>query len=458
MHTTFSLIWALPFLGLLLSLAILPVIAHDFWNRSFGKVVFFWISLFLCPVAYCYGIQVMIDIFIHSVVAEYVPFIILPAALYVVGGGIYLKRTLPTSALVNTSLLCIGGLMASILGTMGAAIVFIRPILKANQYRASLTHIVIFFILIVANVGGVLTPLGDPPLFLGFLHGVHFFWTTCYLLMPMIIILSYLLLIFYYLDRHLLREECSIRAQGKHFFICQENNYLSQGDSQSHSFDGKINFFLLSFIVLIMLWSGMCQIPCTINLLGLPLVCVNVLRDACLILIILISLRYTPKSARLGNNFSWGPLIEMAQIFLGIFITIVPVILMLQNGHNGGVFTKLMQLLSTQDNHPVSARYFWATGFLSALLDNSPTYLIFFKLAGGHVQWLMNDGASILFAISAGSVFFGSLSYIGNAPNFMIKNIAESYHIKMPSFFRYILLSSLIMLPILAIISFIFCD
>lgn len=447
MDINLSMGWMLPFVGVLGSIAIFPVVASNFWHHHFGKITLFWILLFLGPFTFFYGTSAAFDLLGHTVIAEYVPFIVLPVALYVVGGGIYFKGSFQASAASNTLLLTIGGLLASIMGTMGASMVLVRPFLKANKNRYSVVHIVIFFILVVSNVGGILTPLGDPPLFLGYLNGISFFWTTCYLAMPMTVIFSYLLIVFYFLDLYLFKKDKKEAILRLYETTCTK--------SKSSLFDGKINFLLLALIIATIFLSGFYQESAVIEILNVKLALSNVLRDVALFAIILGSSFLTPKNVRISNNFTWEPVVEIVKLFLGIFITMSPVMLMLKQGTNG-VFAPLIDFLKDMHGEPVSSRYFWITGMLSSLLDNSPTYLIFFNIAGGDAQWLMGAGSRLLVAISSGAVFFGSLTYIGNAPNFIVKAIAESYHVKMPSFFSYMLLASLIMVPIFVVVSLIF--
>lgn len=467
LQASLSTIWGIPFVGILLSIAIFPLVAPSFWHRHFGKISLFWAIAFILPFTIVFGLSSAVHVFLHAIMTEYIPFIMLLAALYVVAGGICIKWQLPTSALANTAWLALGGLLASIMGTTGAAILLIRPLLRANQHRKHYVHVVIFFIFIVGNIGGALTPLGDPPLFLGFLNGIGFFWTTTHLFLPMLFICVLLLSIFYIYDQYQfsrypvgnaqlqaanhLANQTEYKAQA----ISSENLKAAQSRSNSSIFDGKINFILLAGVVITVLASGIWKTPNDLIILGNSMRLSDLIRNLVLLIILFISLWLTPASARRENEFNWDPILEVAKLFFSIFITIAPVIMMLKEGQQGA-FASLIHLLSNADGEPLNFRYFWITGVLSAFLDNAPTYLVFFNMAGGNPSWLMEAGALTLMAISAGSVFLGALTYIGNAPNFMVKAIAESQGIKMPSFFGYMVWSGLILIPILIAVSLIF--
>jgi Na+/H+ antiporter NhaD/arsenite permease-like protein len=314
----------------------------------------------------------------------------------------------------------------------------IRPVIRANQDRHFNVHVFVFFIFLVANIGGSLTPLGDPPLFLGFLKGVDFLWTLEHMLGPMLLVSGVLLALFYFIDRLAWnRETPEIRAKST--------------VTREISIEGLHNVLYLFAVALTVLasgiWKGNAAVPIG---LGLELPASGLLRDATLILISLLSWRTTKFSIRVENAFTWAPMQEVALLFAGIFITIIPLLAMLRAGHDGA-FSPLLSLVSTPDGKPVDAAYFWLSGALSSFLDNAPTYLAFFNLAGDDAQQLMGPLASTLLAISAGAVFMGANTYIGNAPNFIVRSICEERGIKMPSFIGYMLWSGAILLPLFAV-------
>jgi len=442
---TLSAWWSVPFIGILLSIAVFPLVAPAFWHHHFGKVSAAWAIVFLVPFAIRFGAGTAFGAFVHAMLEEYIPFIILLTALYVVAGGICVRGNLHGSPALNTGLLALGTVLASIMGTTGAAMLLIRPLLRANDNRKHVVHVVVFFIFLVANAGGSLSPLGDPPLFLGFLNGVSFFWTTVHLALPMLFICGVLLVLFYALDSYYFRTKDESRSR-----------FLDPTpDSPPLGIDGKINFVLLGAVIVLVLMSGIWKPGVEFDVFGTHVALQNAVRDVLLALVTLASLALTPKSARAGNAFNWAPMEEVAKLFAAIFITIVPVITILRAGQ-AGAFAGVVHLVTDTSGKPVDIAYFWATGLLSSFLDNAPTYLVFFNLAGGDAQALMTTGASTLAAISAGAVFMGANTYIGNAPNFMVKAIAESRGIRMPSFFGYLAWSSVVLLPIFVITGWLF--
>lgn len=436
--------WALPFAGLLLSIALWPLLAAGFWHRHFGKIALAWTLAFLVPYVATFGAGAALGELSHAVVAEYLPFIVLLGALYTSAGGICVHGTWRPSAASNTGLLALGAVLASVVGTTGAAMLLIRPLLRANAHRRHAVHVVVFFIFLVANIGGALTPLGDPPLFLGFLNGVDFFWTTRHLLAPTAFVTGALLVLFYAMDRFLWTREAPEAAR-----------VAVSGAARSMRIDGRINFGLLILMLAMVVGSGVWRPGIDVNVLGTPVALQNLVRDALLAGLAGLSLLLTPTSARAGNDFNWGPIKEVAKLFAGIFITIAPVIAMLRAGEHGPL-AALIRMAGDAHGAPIVWRYFWATGLLSSLLDNAPTYLVFFNMAGGHAQTLMTTSAATLAAISAGAVYMGANTYIGNAPNFMVKAIAESRGVPMPGFFGYLVWSGCILLPLYAITGWLF--
>jgi len=440
-----SVWWGVPFMGLLLSIALGPLLAPTFWHHHFGKITVVWSLAFLIPCALAFGVPTAAAGVVHAFMAEYFPFIILLLALFVVAGGICLRGNLHGTPALNTGLLAIGTLLASLMGTTGASMLLIRPLIRANDNRKHVVHIVVFFIFLVANAGGALTPLGDPPLFLGFLKGVDFSWTLKNIFGETMFMWGSLLLIFYCLDRF--------------YFHKREEEFAPSldptPDDAKLRFEGKFNFILLAVVVLLVLMSGFWKPGVTYDIYGTPVELQNLLRDGLLIVVILLSLWLTPKIAREGNDFSWGPILEVAKLFAGIFVTIAPVIAMLRAGEHGA-FGLVVSAVTGADGQPNNIMYFWATGILSSFLDNAPTYLVFFNTASGDAAELMTKLAATLAAISCGAVFMGANSYIGNAPNLMVKAIAEERGIRMPSFFGYMGWACVVLLPLFVIMTFIF--
>jgi Na+/H+ antiporter NhaD/arsenite permease-like protein len=381
---------------------------------------------------------------LHVALLEYLPFILLLFALFTIAGGIRIKGNLHGSPATNTALLLIGAVLASFIGTTGASMVMIRPVLRANDDRRYNVHVVVFFIFLVSNIGGSLTPLGDPPLFLGFLRGVDFFWTTTHLFLETLFVGGIVLGVFVVLDTILYRRE--------------HEYFRPLADPTPDSrlrISGWSNFALIGVVIGAILLSAYWRPGVTFEIGGAPIQLQNVIRDVIFIAAAGASLALTPPDDRAANGFSWGPIQEVAKLFAGIFITIVPVLAMLRAGANGA-FADLVALVSNPDGSPNNAAYFWLTGALSSFLDNAPTYLVFFELAGGDPGRLMTAGALTLAAISCGAVFMGANSYIGNAPNFMVYAIAKDNGVRMPSFFGYMLWSGAVLIPVFALATFVF--
>ncbi|WP_445502041.1 sodium:proton antiporter [Microvirga sp. G4-2] len=426
-----SPLWALPFAGILLSIALFPLLAAHTWEHHQGKIAALWGLLVLVPMAVILGPSTALQALLHTAVLEYIPFILLLLALFTVAGGILVRGNLHGSPGTNTTLLAIGAALASFIGTTGASMVMIRPVLRANDDRRHNVHVVVFFIFLVSNIGGSLTPLGDPPLFLGFLRGVDFFWTTTHLFPETLFISGILLALFFLVDSVIYKKEGHIKPDPT--------------PDNPVRVTGGINFLLIFIIITAILMSATTDLG-RVTVLGVEIELANALRDAIMVGVTIISLKATPKANRVENGFSWGPIQEVAKLFAGIFIAIIPVLAMLKAGANGA-FAPLVALVTNPDGTANNAAYFWLTGGLSSFLDNAPTYLVFFELAGGNPQTLMTTGALTLAAVSAGSVFMGANSYIGNAPNFMVYAIARQGGVKMPSFFGYLLWSGGILVP-----------
>ena len=560
-------LWSvIPFIGMLLSIAIIPLINFHFWEHHYGKFSLAWIAIFSIPFIIAYKGDGWYEI-VHIVLLDYVPFIILLTALFTCAGGICLKGSLRGSPVVNTILIAIGTALASWMGTTGAAMLLIRPILRANQWRTHRVHIVVFFIFLVANIGGSLTPLGDPPLFLGFLKGIDFFWTMA-LFPAMLPVVILLLIIFFIFDTVLFRKEGTppddgekepLRLEGVWNFVLIAgiigailwSKSLADGPFKDHSIaekmapqikvaeekmaatkvkletyykehenDTTIKFDKSNHEYYELRANNLDAVAKVtslrakkthdenrgISIFGVTVPYFNLVRDGLLLLIAFISLRYTPMyipsslwivtrtiflkivgryeeehththsehghghdehghavpdpslletNVRAANGFTWGPILEVAKLFIAIFICMIPALKILQAGIDGSLSTVVLAV-QTATNDPVNAMYFWLTGVLSSFLDNAPTYVVFFNTAGGDPTSLMGPMAQTLLAISCGAVFMGANTYIGNAPNFMVKAIAEENGVRMPSFFGYMLWSVVILVPIFVIVTFAF--
>jgi len=442
-------VWTIiPFGGILLSIALCPLLTPRFWHHHFGKVAAFWALVFAVPFIWIFKEIAAYEI-LHILLIDYIPFIILLWGLFTIAGGIAVSGSLRGTPVMNTLLLLIGTALASWVGTTGASMVMIRPVLRANKERVKKAHIICFFIFLVANIGGALTPLGDPPLFLGFLHNVPFFWVTTSVLPHMLLATVILLALFFGIDR---------------YFYGREETIPHDDAPTPIRIEGLYNFLFLVGVIGIILVSGYWR-PGHISVFGIEMHYQNLLRDGVIIILGLLSLYVTPQRLRKANDFSWGPILEVAKLFAGIFITIIPALAILKAGSHGA-----LAWLVTSVNTP--AHYFWASGGLSSFLDNAPTYLTFFNMSLGRlglseamIPAALAAGTaaanpqfiSYLIAISAGSVFMGANTYIGNAPNFMVKSIAEEAGVKMPSFFGYMFKYSIpILIPVFIIVTYVF--
>jgi Na+/H+ antiporter NhaD/arsenite permease-like protein len=434
-----ALWWVLPFAGILLSIAIMPLALPHFWHRHFGKVSAFWAVAFFVPFVALHGVEIALTEFLHTLLLEYLPFIILLFSLFTVAGGVRVTGSLSGTPVVNTALLAFGTVIASIMGTTGASMLLIRPVMNANAWRRSQVHIIVFFIFLVSNIGGSLTPLGDPPLFLGFLKGVSFFWTLQHILPETIFCAAVLLGLFFFVDTMMYRRETAAPPRSE----------------TGIGIEGGVNLLLLCGVVAAVLMSGVWKPGIGIEIHHVHVDLQNIVRDVLLIGLALLSLALTTRASRKANGFTWGPILEVAKLFAGIFATIIPAIAILKAGA-AGALSPVVHMVTAADGGPSEPMYFWLTGILSSFLDNAPTYLVFFNLAGGDARTLMTDLALTLAAISAGAVFMGANTYIGNAPNFMVKAIAEERGIPMPSFFGYMLWSGSILVPLFAVVTWVF--
>ena len=433
-------LWScIPFVGMLLCIAICPLVIGEWWDAHKQYGVLFWSLLFIIPFCVAYGWNVGIEQVAESIVGDYLPFIVLLFGLFCVAGNICLEGDLVGSPKVNVILLLIGTLLSSWIGTTGASMVMIRPIIRANKWRSRKTQIVVFFIFLVSNIGGCLTPFGDPPILMGFMRGVPFFWSLK--IMPVFIVnVIILLIVFYILDRRAYRKDL---AQGNRPEINAEKSHIR--------LLGAHNIIFIAMIVGAVILSG--ELPSLplfqgadgetlgIHIIGeATLTFPDIIEVAIILVAAFLSFKTTPKQVRLNNHFTWDAIKEVVILFIGIFITMIPALLILKS--------KGAELGLTQP-----WELFWATGALSSFLDNTPTYLVFLTTAGtlgateGIVTAVGTIAPKMLLAVSCGAVFMGANTYIGNAPNFMVKSIAEENGIKMPSFFGYMGWSLAFLIP-----------
>ena len=399
-----------PFVVILLGIAVLPLAAPRWWESNRNKLL---VSIVLgLPVLILYLVREP-SALVHMA-EEYVSFIVLLAALYVISGGILMRGDLLATPRVNSTFLAIGSVLASFIGTTGASMLLVRALLQTNRERARVTHTVIFFIFLVSNIGGMLTPLGDPPLFLGYLQGVPFGWT--FRLWPHWLLMVGVLLVTYFVWDTLLYTREPLAAIRR-----------DRARVEPLQVRGALNGLGLAGVVL------------AVAFLGAPA------REAVLVALAAASLWRTPREIRRANGFTASPIVEVAVVFFGIFLTMIPAL-------------ELLRLRGGELGVRAPWQFFWATGALSSFLDNAPTYLTFLALGQGLglAREVVDVPHTILAAISVGAVAMGANSYIGNAPNFMVKSIAEEQGVKMPSFFGYMLYSSLVLLPLFAVVTLIF--
>lgn len=438
-----SLWWALPFAGILLSIATGPLFYPHLWEHHYGKFAAFWSLCVIVPLYLTAGTPAASEALLHTLLLEYMPFVLLLLALFTVAGGIYLGGNLYGTPAKNTLLLAIGTVLASFVGTTGASMVLIRPLIRANDDRIYNVHVVVFFIFLVANIGGSLTPLGDPPLFVGFLKGVDFFWTTKHLFHETVLVAVLLLALFYAIDSALFRRELG------------KKHPPDPTPDEPLVLHGGVNFIFLGIIIAAILMSAYWRPGISFAVYGVTLELQNVLRDLIFVAAVFGSLLLVRREYREANGFTWGPIQEVAILFACIFICLVPMVAMLHAGTKGAM-APLVAMVTRPDGSANDIGYFWLTGVLSSFLDNAPTYLVFFELAGGDPVALMTTHASTLAAISLGAVYMGANTYIGNAPNFMVYAIARTMGVKMPSFFGYMLWSGAILLPTFLLVTVLF--
>ncbi|MBL8669934.1 MAG: sodium:proton antiporter [Alphaproteobacteria bacterium] len=432
--------WAVPFAGLLLTIALAPLLAPRLWHGHYGKIAGAWAMLLVLPFFAAFGPDVALHNVVHTLLIEYTPFVIVLFTLYTVSGGIRITGGMAGSPWGNTALLVSGMLLASLMGTTGATMLLVRPLLRANAWRKRQVHLYVFFIFLVGNIGGSMTALGDPPLFIGFLRGVDFFWPAKHLFHEFLMTGGILVTVFFLLDWHIWRQERGNAPA-----------HQAGGEQQAIGIEGGANVLLLLLVPPCILLSATWQPAATITIVGNVIGLQAATRDALLLAIAVASLLLTPRGLRAANGFSWAPIAEVAKLFACIFLTIMPVLAMLRAGPDGA-FAPLLAAVTDPSGAPIPTMYFWLTGLLSSFLDNAPTYLVFFEMAGGDPEVLMTERALTLTAISAGAVFMGAMTYIGNAPNFMVKAVVEHAGVKMPGFLLYMVWAMIFLLPVLVLL------
>ena len=443
-----NLAFCIPFAGLLLCIAVLPLIKAEWWETHQPHAVIFWSLLFVLPFAFVYGPRQAFEKVLECIVDDYLTFIILLFGLFCVSGNITLEGDLAGSPRINVGLLLIGTMLSSWIGTTGASMLMVRPVIKMNAWRKRRSHIMVFFIFLISNIGGCLTPIGDPPLLMGFMRGIPFFWSLH--LLPVLLFNAVILLtIFYFLDRRAYRRDIADGLKPD----------ISKPGTEVHIL-GLHNLIFLVMIVAAVILSG--TLPGMeafrdaegavrgIRLFGEVTLTYPALIEIVMILAAaFLSFKTTNVEIRRKNHFTWGAIHEVEVLFIGIFITMQPALMILKaNGASLGL-SKPFEM-------------FWATGCLSSFLDNTPTYLVFLTTAGalgfteGMTTILGTVPIAMLEAISCGAVFMGANTYIGNAPNFMVKSISDENGIRMPSFFGYLLWSVTFLIPVFLLDTLVF--
>jgi Na+/H+ antiporter NhaD/arsenite permease-like protein len=430
---------AAPFAGILVSIALAPLLIPQAWARHYGKIAFAWATITAMAMALAIGPGRAFSELFHVLAHDYIPFIVMLFVFFILTSGLILRGTLPGTPLVNTSVLASGAMVASIVGATGASILLIRPLLAANAHRRIRQHIVIFVIFLVCNIGGALSPLGNPPLFLGYLQGIDVLWPVQNLWPATLFAVIVLLLVFFAIDS----------------FLSRQDPPGAKGAPRDLRLGGLINVPLLLIAMGAITISGSWRPAIELTFVGQTFALQHLMRDLILIGVALASLLFSDRAARAAQGFEWEPLVEVAILFAAIFVCMAPVLDMLQAGPSGP-FAPIFALVTGSDGTPDNSAFFWASGLLSGVLDNAPTYLAFFNLAGGNAAQLSAPMAPTLMAISLGAVFMGALTYIGNAPNFMMLTIARRAGVAMPSFFGYLLWSGVILLPLFFLVDFFF--
>jgi Na+/H+ antiporter NhaD/arsenite permease-like protein len=420
-------LWSVvPFLVMLLSIAVLPVTVPKFWDHNRNKLA----ASVLLSIPICFLVIPNQPALLGHSLVDYFSFVVLIGALYIIAGGIYIRGAFAGTPLVNTLFLGLGALLANVIGTTGASMLLIRPYIRANHRRKHRSHLILFFIFVVSNTGGLLTPLGDPPLFLGFLRGVPFHWTLR-LIPQWVFVVGILVLGFNLFDQYVFNKE-DVETPGALIEEVQPKRRLHV--------EGRRNFIYLLGVMAAAMASGY---------MGWP----KGVQESVMIVMALLSWFTTPRRVHEANHFHFHPIAEVAALFLGIFVTMIPALEILNA--RAATMTNL--------EHPWE--YFWMSGIISSVLDNAPTYLTFTAMASGVVGGTAENlstlahsvlGDQLLRAVSCGAVFMGAITYIGNGPNFMVKSIAERAGVKMPTFGGYMLYSLLILVPLFVAVTLVF--
>ncbi len=421
MGANLGLIPALPFLGVLVSFAVLPGAAPRFWHRRMAVIILAWVALHVVLQAAAHGLSGALAGLWDVSVAEFLPFIVLLLALYAMGGGIAITGGPWGRPAGNVLLLAVGTLLAGVMGTIGASLLLIHPLLAANGHRFEKRHLVLAFIILVGNAGGALSPLGDPPLLVGFLRGVPFLWPARHLTAPLLVVAVPVLALTYCADRHFARREAAPKRL-------------------PFRVRGWLNVALLLALMAAIPLEGVWH-PGMLALLGAKLPREQAAVTGLAAMFIAVSELYTPRAVRAHNRFAWGAMREIVILFFAIFVTIGPVYALLAR-------TNLTQAA------PVW--WFWSAGIASAVLDAAPTYLIFFKAAGADAARLSAGSSTLLSALAAGAVFFGPVTYLGNAPNLMVREIASRRGVRMPGFFSYAGVMIALLAPVFLLMSLLF--
>jgi Na+/H+ antiporter NhaD/arsenite permease-like protein len=417
--------WSLlPFLALLVAIAVLPMVVPRWWNSNANKIL---VSIVASLPVLAVVLQCDPALLTRSLL-DYFSFVTLIGALFVITSGIYIRGEFAGTPFENTVFLATGALLSNVIGSTGASILLIRPYIRANQARKNKTHLMVFFIFIVSNIGGLLIPLGNPP-FLGFLRGVPFLWTMR-LLPHWAMAMSVLLVVFHLLDQYVFRQE----EKATHGQLDEDIKPKRRLEVR-----GAVNIFYLFGVIGAAILSGY---------LGWP----RGIEEAIILAMILLSWFTTPRALHQANHFNFHPIAEVAALFLGIFVTMIPTL-------------EILNARAASLNVTQPWQFFWISGVLSSFLDNAPTYLTFASMASGltgggaeNFRPLLNSGmgTALLAAVSCGAVFMGANTYVGNGPNFMVKSIAEHYGVKMPSFGAYMLYSCAILIPLFIMVTAVF--
>lgn len=440
-------LWALPFLGVILSIAIFPLVAPNFWSKHYGKISAIWALTIVVGIGISKGLGVTLHNLAQVMFEEFLPFIFLLLALFTITGGIKIRGSIKGTPKFNTLMLAVGAILASWLGTTGAAVLFIRPLLKANEHRRNKVHTILFFIFIVGNIGGSLTPVGNPPLLMGYISHIPFFWTMTHLFIPTFLTTAVMLVAYYLVDR---------------YFFKKQKSHMHEVDYSRLGIDGALNLLLLIFAIAAVVISSN-DFGIAFTLFEVEVNWSEVLELITLGFLTWASVKVTHKDIRKYNNFTWHPIIEVGKIFTCIFIAMSPLVAILRAGESGAM-ASLIHSLTDAAGNPANGVYYWASGMLSAFLDSAPAYLVFFNIAAAPSEaagmmphlYMVEHIPTTLLAITMGASFMGALSYIGNAPNMMIKAIAEENGVKMPSFFGYMLWSFGIMVPLFLLMQWLF--